>query len=173
MEGEGSSEHDEGEVDAAAAGPEEVQAAVEVGNEVEDSNKEASTTSDDVEQVNVEANSKRPLSDIFDESQTDAVPAGEEMQNDIEGGDIIKANSEDDPKTDESTTLECSGTADDVSSTCVDDQCTISCSDGKSVQLQCGEGESTSVNTEEVSDKLIVTASCGPELKFPPCFPFC
>merc|ERR1712000_475736 len=147
------------------------EAAVEVGNEVEDSNEESSTTSeDDVEQVNVEANSKRPLSDIFDESsQTDAVPlpAGEEMQNDIEGGDIIKANSENDLKTDESTTLECSGTADDVSSTCVDDQCTISCSDGNSVQLQCGEGESTSVNTEEVSDKLIVTASCGPELKFP------
>merc|ERR1719500_1020137 len=62
-------------------------AAVEVGNEVGESNEELPTTSeDDVEQLNVEAISKRTLTltDILDKSsQTDSV-LGEEMQNDIE-----------------------------------------------------------------------------------------
>merc|ERR1719186_1808895 len=68
--------------------------------------------------------------------------------------------------------LECSGS---TSSSCDGKLCTVVCSDGNKVDLEC-EGESVNVNSNQVAGRNFVQIGCGSieDLpKFAPCFPFC
>merc|ERR1712098_981320 len=80
-------------------------------------------------------------------------------------------NSKPTPEVDSSpVSLQCSGS---TSSQCVNEQCTVSCSDGQQVQLSCSGG-SVSINSNNVGgESSSVQAECGKKIKFRSCFPYC
>merc|ERR1712034_111126 len=65
--------------------------------------------------------------------------------------------------------LQCSGS---TSSRCAGKLCTVLCSDGHKVQLHC-EDEGVNVNSNLVGGLSHIQVSCGKEVQFRPCFPFC
>merc|ERR1712215_607038 len=65
-------------------------------------------------------------------------------------------------------TMECRGT---VSSSCQGTQCLVICSTGEKLELECEEG--LNVNSDQLGGVSMVEVSCGAQVKFAPCFPFC
>merc|ERR1712098_65364 len=84
---------------------------------------------------------------------------------------LSNVNSKPTPEVDSSpVSLQCSGS---TSSQCVNEQCTVSCSDGQQVQLRCSGG-SVSINSNNVGGQgSSVQAECGKKIKFRSCFPYC
>merc|ERR1712098_611016 len=84
---------------------------------------------------------------------------------------LSNVNSKPIPEVDSSpVSLQCSGS---TSSQCVNEQCTVSCSDGQQVQLRCSGG-SVSINSNNVGGQSSsVQAECGKKIKFRSCFPYC
>merc|ERR1719419_881596 len=85
-------------------------------------------------------------------------------------------------ETRENWTYTCPGQA--VSSACVNNACTIICSDGIKHETSCGDLSSSISSTTNSDGSTTVTVACGdskvpecfpfcPSDDFPPCFPFC
>jgi len=84
---------------------------------------------------------------------------------------LSKVNSKPAAEVDSSPiSLQCSGS---TTSLCVNEQCTVFCTDGRQVQLRCSGG-SVSINSNNVrGQSSSVQAECGKKSKFRSCFPFC